>query len=197
MGSKFENRSVQHSKRTDLILSHLCFAHMALEKVIIDDNGGVANIEVAGYSAQLCDIQVAALLIKACHLALLKLTCCITHECLPAFTVNRKRFSHNLHVVTTVTQAICVLHHSPESSCNDNHPQRSESHLKYLNTTTQTSLHVASFKITCALHQTPRSSCNYSHSQQLVCRTTHKYLHAAYSSESSCMNRHTQQLDSL
>ena len=77
-----------------IFVSHLCFAHMALEKIVVDDNGRMANVEMAGYSAQLCDVQVAALLIKARHLALLKLACCITYQSLPAMTVTHNILSH-------------------------------------------------------------------------------------------------------
>ena len=53
------------------MLPHLCLAHVALQQIVVDDDGGVADVEVTGDSPQLCHIQVATLLIKARHLALL------------------------------------------------------------------------------------------------------------------------------
>ena len=52
-------------------VTYLCFAHVALEQVIVDDDRGVLDVEMAGHPPQLCHVQVAALLIKARHLALL------------------------------------------------------------------------------------------------------------------------------
>lgn len=66
------------------VLPYLCLTHVAFQQIIIDDNGGVANVEVTGNSPQLCHIQVATLLIEASHLALLQLTSCITDQRLPA-----------------------------------------------------------------------------------------------------------------
>ena len=65
------------------MLPYFCLAHVALQQIIVDDNGGVANVEVTGHSPQLCHIQVATLLIKTSHLALLQLTSCITDQRLP------------------------------------------------------------------------------------------------------------------
>ena len=64
-------------------MAHLCLAHVALQQIVVDDNGGVANVEVTGNSPQLCHIQVTTLLIKASHLALLQLTSCIIDQRLP------------------------------------------------------------------------------------------------------------------
>ena len=57
---------------------HLCLTHVTLQKIIVHDNGGVLDVEVAGNPPQLSDIQISTLLIKSCHLALLQLMRCIT-----------------------------------------------------------------------------------------------------------------------
>ena len=61
-------------------MAHISFAHVAGEELIEGDDGGVLDVEVRGHPAQLCDIQVAAVLIKASHLAALQLTGCIRDE---------------------------------------------------------------------------------------------------------------------
>lgn len=67
-------------------LLYLCLTHVALQEVVVHDYGGVLDVEVTGHPTQLSDIQVPALLIKTCHLALLQLTRSITHQSLPAYT---------------------------------------------------------------------------------------------------------------
>lgn len=97
---------------------HLCFTHVTLQEVIVHDYRGVLDVEVTGNPPQLSHIQVPALLIKARHLALLQLTRCITHQCLPATQMHTHangswlvfhRHRTNITVVAALTQPLSEL----------------------------------------------------------------------------------------
>lgn len=63
---------------------YLRLTHVGLQELIVGDNRGVLDVEMAGNSPQLSDIQVATLLIKASHLALFQLPGRITYQGPPA-----------------------------------------------------------------------------------------------------------------
>lgn len=79
--------NTQSNRGLQAELLYLRLTHVAFQEVVVHDNGGVLDVEVTGNPPQLSNIQVPALLIKARHLALLQLTCSITHQCLPAYTL--------------------------------------------------------------------------------------------------------------
>ena len=80
---------------------YLRLTHVGLQELIVGDNRGVLDVEMAGNSPQLSDIQVATLLIKASHLALLQLPSRITYQGPPAD--KPLKMSHAKHCAKRVT----------------------------------------------------------------------------------------------
>ena len=56
--------------------AHLSLGHHGLEKGVKGDDGGVHDVEVRCDAPQLSDVQVAAALVVARHLALRRQACC-------------------------------------------------------------------------------------------------------------------------
>ena len=80
---------------------YLRLTHVGLQELIVSDNRGVLDVEMAGNSPQLSDIQVTTLLIKASHLALLQLPSRITYQSPPAD--KPLKMSHAKHCAKRVT----------------------------------------------------------------------------------------------
>ena len=76
---------------------------MLAQNLVEYNNGRVPDVEMAGHTPQGCDVQVAAPLIEACHLALLQLFRRIRHKGTPVYIAAGTRVSLNIRQMQFIT----------------------------------------------------------------------------------------------